>query len=120
MFWDQFNDSVHSKPQFSDPVKLAYLQQALKDGAARHAIEGLSGTASTYCEAVTMLQERYDRLPTPSSPRALDSRSAFSKGWEWQGTTSSPRVLAQHLRVLKVMEYEPGPFATSLIELRLD
>ena len=24
-FWEQFNDLVHSKPQLSDPVKLAYL-----------------------------------------------------------------------------------------------
>ena len=29
-------------------------------------------------------------------------------------------ILVQHLQVLKVMDYEPGPFVTSLIEMRLD
>ena len=59
--WEQFDDSVHSKPQLFDPIKLAYHRQVLKEGPARHVIEGLSGTANNYCEAVTMLQESYDR-----------------------------------------------------------
>ena len=60
-FWEQFSDLVHSKPQLFNPVKLAYLQQALKDGPARRTIEGLSGLASNYHGAITMLQECYDR-----------------------------------------------------------
>ena len=54
-FWEQFDNSVHSKPQLLDPVKLASLRQALKDGPARHTIEGRSGTVSNYHEAITMM-----------------------------------------------------------------
>ena len=43
------------------PEKLVYLQQALKDGSARHAIEGLSRSGDHYNEAVECLKHRYDR-----------------------------------------------------------
>ena len=53
-FWEQSNNYnlVHSKLQLSDPVKLSYLQQALKDGPAIHVIEGLSGTVRNYHEDI--------------------------------------------------------------------
>ena len=38
-----------------------YLPHSLKDGTARHIIEGLSGLASEYEEAIKCLQKRYDK-----------------------------------------------------------
>ena len=60
-FWEQFSISGHNRPNISDPEKLVYLQQALKDGSAKHAIEGLSRSGDHYKEAVDCLQQRYDR-----------------------------------------------------------
>ncbi len=60
-FWEQFSVSVHSHDSISDPEKLVYLQHALKDGSAKHAIEGLSRSGDNYNEAVECLQQRYDR-----------------------------------------------------------
>ena len=56
-FWEQFEVCVHSQSQLTDPEKLAYHRQALKDGLARHAIEGISGSGNTYCEAVDMFHK---------------------------------------------------------------
>ena len=57
-FWEQFFVSVHSRTNISDTEKVVYLQQALKDSTAKHAIEGLSRTGDDYCnsEAVECLQ----------------------------------------------------------------
>ena len=41
-FWEQFEVSIHSKDQLSIAEKLAYLRHAVKDGTAKHMIEGLS------------------------------------------------------------------------------
>ena len=60
-FWEQFDVSVHSRSQLTDPERLAYLRQALKDGPSKRVIEGLSGSGSAYREAIDMLQKRYDR-----------------------------------------------------------
>ena len=43
-FWEQFETSIHSRSSLSNAEKLVYLQQAIKNGSARSAIEGLSHT----------------------------------------------------------------------------
>ena len=60
-FWQQFDVAIHSKAQLKDAKKLAYLRDALKDGPARHVVEGLSQDAGYYKEAIGSLQEHYDR-----------------------------------------------------------
>ena len=52
---------VHSKDRLSIAEKLAYLRHAVKDGPAKHVIEGLSGSGNNYSEAVECLSKRYDR-----------------------------------------------------------
>ena len=47
-FWEQFDGSVHSRSQLTDPQRLAYLCQALKDGPAKRVIEGLSGSVEFF------------------------------------------------------------------------
>ena len=47
-FWDQFTVAVHSKTSLSNAEKTVYLQQAIKDGSARNAIEGLSHSGDNY------------------------------------------------------------------------
>ena len=42
IFWEQFRAIIHSRDHLSDVEKLAYLQHALKDGLAKHVIEGLT------------------------------------------------------------------------------
>ena len=49
------------REQLSDPEKLAYLRQALKDGPAKHVIEELSGSGNDYAEAIECLQKCYDQ-----------------------------------------------------------
>ena len=52
---------IDLKPRLSDPEKLAYLRQALKDGQAKDVIEGLSGLGDDYKHAVEYLRGRYDK-----------------------------------------------------------
>ena len=61
LFWEQFEVSVHSKIHISDTEKFAYLRQAVKDGPARHVIEGLAHSATNYANAVECLHKRYDK-----------------------------------------------------------
>ena len=61
-FWQQFNVVIHSKAQFNDAEKLAYLRDLLKYGPARHIIEGLARNVHYYKEAIGCLQRCYDQL----------------------------------------------------------
>ena len=54
--------AIHSKAQLKDAEKLAYLRDALKDGPARHVIEGLSQDADYYKEAIDCLQRHYRKV----------------------------------------------------------
>ena len=101
--------------------RLLYLRQGLKDGPVRHIIEGLSGTMSNYHDSITMLQARYDR------PRLLHQAHVHMVVQVPSLKSGSGKELcrlhdfsAQHLETLKVMKYEPGPFVTSLIQMKLD
>ena len=60
-FWEQFTISMHGRKDLTDSEKLAYLQNAVKDGSAKHVVEGLSRTGEHYKEAVDTLRKRYDR-----------------------------------------------------------
>ena len=60
-FWEQFCVSVHDRTTLSSSEKLVYLQHTLKDGSAKHTIEGLSRSGEYYAEAVDCLKSRYDR-----------------------------------------------------------
>ena len=59
-FWEQFFISVHDRSDLADAEKLVSLQQAIKDGSAKQAIEGLSHSGDHYPEAVSSLRARYD------------------------------------------------------------
>ena len=60
-FWEQFETSVHNCTSLSKAEKLVYLQQAIRNGSARIAIEGLSNSGEQYDEAVFCLKGRYSR-----------------------------------------------------------
>ena len=60
-FWEQFSISVHEKTNLSNTEKLVYLHQALKDGTAKHLIEGLSDMGDCYPEAIECLKTGFDR-----------------------------------------------------------
>ena len=60
-FWEQFETSVDSRDGLTNAEKLVYLQQAIRNGSARTAIEGLSNSGNQYGEAVSCLKQRYDR-----------------------------------------------------------
>ena len=120
-FWEQYEVSIHLRTQLTDAEKLTYLRHSLKDGPARHVIEGLLGLASEYEEAIKFLQKRYDKtrllhlahvkaiveIPEPKEGSGKELRRLHD-------------VFSQHLRALKTMGYDPsGPFITSLIETKL-
>jgi len=60
-FWEQFTVSVHDRSNLSPAEKLTYLKHAVKDGPAKHVVEGLSGSGDQYKEAVDCMRKRYDR-----------------------------------------------------------
>ena len=62
-FCEQYTVSIYSKPQLSNPEKLAYmyLQQALKNGPARHVTEGLLGKGDSYADAIDCLHHHYGK-----------------------------------------------------------
>ncbi len=121
-FWEQYCVSVHTKPSLSDSEKLVYLQQSLKDGSAKHVIEGLSRTGDCYSEAVECLQARFD---CPRLIHQIHVRMIMEAASLKEGTGKELRRLhdtvQQHLRALKAMDHEPsGTFITSVLELKLD
>ncbi len=121
-FWEQFTISVHDRSKLSDSEKLAYLRHGLKDGSAKHVVEGLSGSGEQYEEAIDCLRKRYDRprLLHQAHVRAILDAPALKEG----GGKELRRLhdtANQHLRALKSMDYEPpGSFITSMLELKLD
>ena len=122
LFWEQFEVFVHSKTHISDAEKFAYLRQAIKDGPARHAIEGLAHSASNYSNAVECLQKRYDK---PRQTHKAHVRAILDVASVRDGNGKKLRrlhdVLGQHLRALEAMEYSSwNHLMTSIIELKLD
>ena len=57
-FWEQLCVPVHT---LTNAKKLVYLQNSLKDGAAKCTIEGLTESGEHYEEAVKCLTSRYDQ-----------------------------------------------------------
>ena len=120
-FWEQFIVSIHKRPSLSNAEKLVYLQQALRGGSAKSAIEGLSRSGDNYNEAIKCLKERYDqpRLIHQAHVKAILEAAPLK-----DGTGKELRKLhdtIQHLRALKGMGHEPsGPYITSTVELKLD
>ena len=53
--------SVHDRSSLSDSEKLVYLQQSLKNGSAKSAIDGLSLSGEHDAEAIKCLKACYDR-----------------------------------------------------------
>ena len=121
-FWEQFCVSVHDRPNLSDPEKLVYLQQSLRNGSAKSAIEGLSRSGEYYAEAVKCLKSRYDRprLIHQTHVRVILEAPPLKDG-SGKELRRLHDIVQQHLRALKTMDYEPsGPFITSILELKLD
>ena len=121
-FWEQFCVSVHERSQLSDAEKLVYLRQALRDGTARSAIEGLSRSGEHYKEAVECLRSRFDRprLIHQAHVRKIIEAPSLRDG-SGKDLRRFHDTMQQHLRALKAMGHEPpGPFLTSLLELKLD
>ena len=107
-FWEQFRTSVHDRSHLNNSEKLVYLRQALKDGTARSAIEGLSRSGEHYEEAVDYLLERFDR---PRLIHQTHVREIVETPCLKDGSGKELRrfhdVMQQHIRALKAMSYEP-------------
>ena len=79
-------------------------------------IEGLSGMAGNYHEAITMPEEHYDRSHLLRQVHLYTIMEAPSlQHYGGSKLCSLHDILTQRLQVLKVMEYELGPFIASLI-----
>ena len=90
-FWEQFETSVHNRTSLSNAEKLVYLQQAIRNGSARTAIEGLSHSGGQYDEAVGCLKGRYNRphLIHRAHVRIIMDTPPFER-WQWEGITTLP------------------------------
>ena len=114
--------SVHNRTTLSTSEKLVYLQHALKDGSAKHIIEGLSHSGEYYDEAIDCLKSQYDRprLIHQTHVRLILEAPALKEG-TGRELRRLHETVQQHLQALKAMDYEPpGPFVTSMLELKLD
>ena len=121
-FWEQFGIAVDEQPHISDTEKLVYLRHSLKDGSAKHVIEGLSHSGNQYKEAIDSLKARYDR---PRIVHQTHVRKIYDVPSLKDGSGKELRrfhdTVQQHLRALKAMDKEPtGSFITALLELKLD
>ncbi len=121
-FWEQFGIAVDEQPHISDTEKLVYLRHSLKDGSAKHVIEGLSHSGNQYKEAIDTLKARYDR---PRIIHQTHVRKIYDVPSLKDGSGKELRrfhdTVQQHLRALKAMDEEPtGSFITALLELKLD
>ena len=97
-FWEQFESSLHSKPQLTHSDKLTYLRDALKDSPARNIVIGLMQTAESYGEAIKYLQES-------------DSGQELRRLHD---------LLSQHTRALKAPgNHSLDVYITAAIELKL-
>ena len=121
-FWEQFAISVHDRTSLSNAEKLVYLQQAIKSGSAKSAIEGLSRSGDNYDEAIACLKSRYNRprlIHRAHVQRIMDAQPL--KDGSGKELRRLHETLQQHLRALKAMKCEPdSSFVTSVIELKLD
>ena len=121
-FWEQFSISVHDRSHLTDVEKLVYLRQAVKNGSAKNAIEGLSRSGDHYREAVEYLLSRYNRprLIHLAHVRVIMDAPSL-KDDSGKELRRLHDTVQQHLRALRSMDYEPsGTFITSVIELKLD
>ena len=79
-------------------------------------------SGDNYAEAIECLQDRYDR---PRLIHKAHVRMILDTPSLKEGTGKELRrfhdTVQQHLRALKAMDYQaPGPFVTSVLELKLD
>ena len=102
--------------------KLVYLQQAIKNGPTKTAIEGLSRSANHYSDVIECLRSHFDRprLIHREHVRRITSISPLKDGTGKELRKLHDTIL-QHTRALKTMKHVPSKtFLTSLIELKLD
>ena len=121
-FWEQFSISVHDCSHLTDVEKLVYLRQAVKNGSAKNAIEGLSKSGDHYHEAVECLLSHYNcpRLIHWAHGRVIMDAPSL-KDDSSKELRQLHDTVQQHLRALRSMDYElSGTFITSVIELKLD
>ena len=98
-FWEQFDIAVHPKINLAEAEKLVYLQQALKGGSAKQAIEGpFKFWRSLYRSHIACLKDRYchPRL-IHSSTCSHDCGSTLTQRWYWEGDPKLTRPCATTL-----------------------
>ena len=64
-FWGQFAVAVHTRTNISDTEKLVYLRHSVKEGSAKHVIEGLSR------EGLSCVHEGFAMLVLQTTHKAL-------------------------------------------------
>ena len=108
-FWEQFSASIHKRSDLTAAKKMVYLQNALKDKAAKSTIEGLTKSREHYEEVVKCLQSRYDRprMVHQTHVRRIVEASSLKDGTGKELRTLHDTVV-QHLRALKALGHEPS------------
>ena len=121
-FWEQYQVAVHTRSNFTDSEKLAYLRHAVKAGTAKSVIEGLFRSREHYTEAIACLKSRYDkpRLIHQAHVRKIVEIPNMKDGSRKELRRLHDTAL-QHLRALRAMGHDPaGSFITSMLEMKLD
>ena len=107
-FWEQFAVSVHDHTDLSEAEKLVYLQQAIKDGPAKTAIEGLSDSADHFSDVIECLRSRFHcpRLIHREHVHRIMSIPPLKDGTSKELRKLHDTIL-QHTRALKTMKHKP-------------
>ena len=92
---------VHDRTHLSNSEKMVYLQQSLKGGSAKGAIEGLSRSGEYYLEAVKSLQLR-PRLIHQAHVRVILEAPPLREG-NGKELRRLHDTVQQHLRAVKAM-----------------
>ena len=98
------------------------MKHVLKDGPAKHVIEGFSGSGSNYAQVIKCLHKRYNR---PRLIQRMHVCAILKTPPVKDGNSKDLRrlydVANQHLCTLKAMDYKSyESFITSVLELELD
>ena len=122
LFWEQFQATVHDKPQLGEVDKLMCSRDALKDGPAKSVVQGLTQTVESYQEAIRCLKDCYDRprLTHREHVRSILQAPAL-KAHNGREVRKLYDTCTQHIRAIKASDtFDLDTFLTIIMELKLD
>ena len=114
-FWEQFKQAVHDNPDVTNPNKLAYLRDAIRDPETRNLLYCSNETDGYYDEMVAVLHSRFDqgRVIHAAHCRTLADLQ-LAKSTKADLTRLADTIYKAVSGLRRTGQFEAAPFATSL------